>query len=220
MTLSDFFAEWLDLKIKIKKSTKEFARNLILRMEQREKILLENASVLSALFLDSRFRILLKKNPIQKQTAITHLSRIWKRIQDLKPTSNINEEQLLANDESQNDFDKYMDSLELNSAIQPTTNEDILFKLQEFDLEMSKRKRDPKSKHVMDYWDESKNLKPELYQLACVVFAAASTETSVERNFSALAFILNKYRGSLNDETLEKILFIRLNKDLFYKYTE
>lgn len=58
---------------------------------------------------------------------------------------------------------------------------------------------------------------PELNELANVVYAASSTEVSVERNFSALTFIFNRYRCNLTDEHLNDILFIRLNKHIFYE---
>lgn len=57
----------------------------------------------------------------------------------------------------------------------------------------------------------------ELFQLAEVVFAVAATEVSVERNFSGLSFILNKYRCCLSDEYLDVTLFVRLNKSIFYE---
>lgn len=88
-------------------------------------------------------------------------------------------------------------------------------KLAQLDTELKARKRDALTMHPMAFWEANKTIKPELYEIAKAVFAVASTEVSVERNFSALSFILNKYRCSLGDEMLEDILFVRLNKSLF-----
>lgn len=64
--------------------------------------------------------------------------------------------------------------------------------LSKFDSDMKSRKREPKMQHVMDFWEMNKTIKPELNELAKIIFAVASTEVSVERNFSSLSYILNK----------------------------
>lgn len=70
----------------IKKKTEcEFALNLIQFISNRENILFENSTILAALFLDSRYRLFLKNKPMEKHTAMTHLTLLWKRLQDLKP---------------------------------------------------------------------------------------------------------------------------------------
>lgn len=71
------------------------------------------------------------------------------------------------------------------------------------------------SESVMHFWNNNRATRPDLYRLAEVVFAAAPTEVAVERNFSTLDFILTKLRNSLSDESVERILLIKLNKALF-----
>lgn len=88
-------------------------------------------------------------------------------------------------------------------------------KLQRFNVMMEKKKWEPPTRHPMDFWEENKHLHPEIHLLAQLVFAVCPTETSVERNFSGLSYVLNKYRCNLSDKMLENILFVRLNKDLF-----
>lgn len=220
MTMSDFYADWIALKLMLKKKTKcEFASNLIQFMTAREKNLFGNSTVLAALFLDSRYRLFLKDKPMEKHTAMTHLTCVWKRLEDLKPVeeriSNAND----VNTELADDVDELdilLSSLENapSSHIQSGCDK-IAVQLQKFDDEMANVKRDERSKHPMDFWESKKNKYPDIYQIACVIFAAAPTEVSVERCFSGLAFILNKYRCSLTDENLNNILFIRLNKAIF-----
>lgn len=225
MTLADFYAEWVDLKLKLNKNNShEFAINLVARMEEREENVHKNASILSALFLDSRYRVFLNNKPTQKQIAINHLTRLWKRINDLNngPATNANDFILTedAVDPDADELDHFLNALENNSNVNSfstTTTEKIMLKLQNFDIDMSNKKRDPKSNHALDFWRVNGHAYPELHELAMVLFAAAPTETSVERNFSALTFILNKYRCGLSDENLSEILFIRLNKEIFYE---
>lgn len=183
--------------------------------------MLENATMLSALYLDPRYRKELNDILSSKQAATNHLTRLWKRIQDMttsiqdiseqsdQPTNSIIEN-------SDDDLDKYLDTFEGANLPQSTLqSNEILLKLQQFDNDMNTKKRLPRTVNINKYWEEKKTSDPELFQLASVIFGVASAQTSVERNFSALTFILNRYRCNLSDENLEDILFIRTNKELF-----
>lgn len=156
------------------------------------------------------------------QTAMNHLAGLWKRIRELQPSVQITNSQTKSGAKETNetinndDFDNYLDSLE-NNVTTAISCEEIMIKLQQFEIKMKTTKRVPKTKHAMDFWEDNKAAYPELYELAQVVFAVAPTETSVERNFSALSFILNKYRCRLSDENSNEILFVRLNHTLFYQ---
>lgn len=218
ITLSDFYAQWIQLKLSLQsKQSSTFAVKLIECMDKRGNDLLADPLVLSALFLDMRYRVLLNAKPIQKQLAMNHLALLWKRVHDLQlksadeNTTNSNEEAT----DTECTFDAYLDSLESNTGTSDTNTEGVMFKLQQFNVDYEKRKRESASRHAMDFWYENKHQMPELYELARLVFAVCPTETSVERNFSGLSYILNRYRTNLGDERLENILFLRLNKELF-----
>lgn len=62
--------------------------------------------------------------------------------------------------------------------------------------------------HAMNFWATNGSLYPELHEKAEVLFCTACTEVSVERNFSALAFIYNKMWCNLSDENLTQWNFI------------
>lgn len=217
MTVSDFYAEWLELKLKLEKNEYRLAKELVDSMNERETNFMESPVTLSSLFLDSRYRLLLKGKPMAPQTSINHLACLWKRIRDLESVNETSDsgshENVAAmsapdnNSEEVNDFERYLNSLESNNLNDQNSNtcEDVMQKLMDFDTELKTRKRDPKSNHAMDFWESNKNDKKELYKMATIIFAVASTEVSVERNFSALSFILNKYRCSLSDEMLADI---------------
>lgn len=67
----------------------------------------------------------------------------------------------------------------------------------------------------IDYWLARKQQEPIIYALSSIINASAPTQTSVERAFSGLNFILNPLRTTMRDDHLEQVLLIRLNKDLF-----
>lgn len=224
-TLSDFYADWIDLKLKLnKKASHEFTQTLIECMEQREETVHENATLLSAVFLDTRYRVFLNNKPTAKQVAINHLCRLWSRVCQLKNMDEeySNDQSSIENNENNaDDLDAYMDSLENSSQRRQSTTstslDQIMLKLQHFDREMKNKKRDSKSNHPLDFWKSHGHSFPELHELANIIFAASPTEVSVERNFSALTFIFNRYRCNLSDENLNDILFIRLNSDIFFE---
>lgn len=224
-TLSDFYAEWTQLKLKLKsKQQTNFVTTLIECMDERGEDLLTDPLTLSALFLDARYRVLLNKTPLRKQLAMNHLTLLWKRIQniqDIQPdplqTDNGENPTVRPNIDINDAFDDYLDLLEsaaTTDSIQALKSEELMMKLQRFNVMMEKKRREPSKRHPMDFWEENKHLYPEIHLLAQLVFAVCPTETSVERNFSRL-YVLNKYRCNLSDKMLENILFIRLNKDLF-----
>lgn len=227
-TLSDFYAEWTEMMFKLKNKPKcLFVDNLMKYMDAREAKLLQSPVVLAALFLDPRYRVLLKAKPSATQTAISHLASLWKRLSEMQRTHQTNIAHESDDDiENQNttngntdSFEHYLDSLESTEAV--STNvpdyDEIMIKLAQFENKMKSKKRESTKNHAMDFWLARKTEYPKLFQLAEVVFAVAATEVSVERNFSGLAFILNKYRSCLGDDILDIILFIRLNKSIFYE---
>lgn len=78
-------------------------------------------------------------------------------------------------------------------------------------------KRSPPDENVFSYWVERKSQNKELYELSTITNSVPITQVSVERAFSSLAFIFTALRNSLAPETLENLLLIRLNKDIFDK---
>lgn len=68
--------------------------------------------------------------------------------------------------------------------------------------------------NVIHYWYTQKVRDVRLWKIAKVVFAAASSEASVERDFSAYNQIFTNIRNRLGGDTIESVLKIRLNQDL------
>lgn len=90
-------------------------------------------------------------------------------------------------------------------------DEPIMNELKKFGLV----KRSPLTLNTIDFWARNKSTFKEVYELAKIVNAVPVTQVTVERAFSSLAFILTALRNSLHAETLENILIIRLNKEIF-----
>lgn len=100
--------------------------------------------------------------------------------------------------------------LQISTAID---EDDIETKLKEYAL----LKRSSLDQHAIKFWAERKSSHKELYELSLITNSVPITQVSVERAFSSLAFILSPLRNSLAQDTLENILLIRLNRDVFMK---
>lgn len=78
VTLSDFFGYWTMLRIKVAKVNDNLSANLLLRMNDYHEMLMENPSILGAVFLDPRYqRGLTNKQP----AAIQFLVNLYLRMQ-------------------------------------------------------------------------------------------------------------------------------------------
>lgn len=85
--------------------------------------------------------------------------------------------------------------------------------LEEFDFSNSHRVKSDAS--IFDYWVNRQESRPELYRLVSVLLSVPPTDVVSERHFSVLNFVFTKYRNTLSDEALERIMFIKCNEDIF-----
>lgn len=103
---------------------------------------------------------------------------------------------------------------EMDLQISATFDEDsIESKLYDY----ASLRRSAIDENVFSYWAGKKSQHKELYELWTITNSVPITQVSVERAFSSLAFIFTALRNSLSADTLENLLLIRLNKDVFDK---
>lgn len=156
MTLSDFYALWTNMKLKLKKKPScEILINLLSCIEDRQKCLFENASILSALFLDPRYRVVLHESA--KQIAVQHLTRLWKRVQETMMSTSDSMSSVepatpndIVLDNEEDEFDTFLSSMEQVTAPQSILqSSDIMLKLQQFDKDENAKKRLPRSENIL-----------------------------------------------------------------------
>ena len=68
-----------------------------------------------------------------------------------------------------------------------------------------------KNENVLQYWEQFKESKRELYELSQVVLEVPATQVSIERAFPGLKYILSPLRTNMSEQLLEDILLIRSN---------
>lgn len=220
VTMSDFFGFWTSLRLKLAKRSDQFAVSLLEEMNERHDLLLENPVILGAIFLDPRYQRTLRH---RKKTAIEFLVNMFLRIEDVI-SDNMNENNAEKNHEIVDDGNDSEEELNAYlAACSSVTNQTVSNET----LIESKRQKiealligfdgteQPGSISVLQYWEENKHQKPELYRLASAIFTIPPTQTTVERAFSSFAIVFTSHRSRLNSNTLQNILLIRLNYDIY-----
>lgn len=186
-----------------------FAATLKQHLTEKQKSLFETPIFIAALFLDPRFKNTL--NNRQKESAIETLKNLYVQMKKTPPSApnlNINridqllEAQLFASGQDQQSETHLC--AELTMAISTY---------------ISVTARSIKS-DAIQFWKQNKHIHPQLYTLACVIFAIASSIGETERSFSGFAYIYNMKRMNLKPDNVTNIMMVRLNKDLFYQLKE
>lgn len=231
LTLSDFYAAWLELKLmlqQIVETDTDLAYCILNAMNHKKHDhLLRNPLMQCNVYLDPRVKNDLLRNREQSVMAKVYLTKLFERITKTKNHQNQHDEDFadLENSDENitafNNLTKYMSELDgLNSdAVSHNDNNKTPDSISKLLTNFSILKTVPMNVSIFDYWEQHKSEYPELYELAKVVFAVPVTQTSVERSFSCLSFVFNKYRGNLSEKILEDIMLIKLNKDLYYEVT-
>lgn len=188
----------------------QFTQTLVSQLEKRFNFIAKNPLILSCVFLDPRFQLLLDDS--EKSIAIEHLTKLYMcyfneteiSLQIVPQATNklSNLERLLQQKEAA------AASIQLTES--ETSQSTIKHKISNFygiqRIEMKE--------NILMHWEANKNTSPVLYKLANLTFAVAGTEVKIERNFSTLKFVLNRLRNRLANFELEKILLLKLNKDM------
>lgn len=229
LTLSDFYAAWLELKFVLQEihdsdSSNKLAANILNAMNaDKDEHLIRNPLMQCSIFLDPRVKNDLLRNSERNLLARLNLSKLYERFTQSKnntiqPLGALCD--LDSSDEkitSYSNLTRYMSILDCSNPHPESkttkAKPDIAQLLDDF----SKTKAIPMSVSVLDYWEENKLSFPELYELAKIVFSVPLTETSVRHTFSAIKYVFSELKGNYADEFLEDIMIIKLNNDLFYE---
>lgn len=222
LTLSDVYGHWITMEIKLQKENHSLTRLLLKHLRPRREKVLDHQAMNAAVYLDPRFNRLLDLE--KRNEAVYFLQNFWIRLVNFQGL-NLNEtEDPDAGDGAELDFiDDNIDADLL--ALVRSTDERIskpsgsasakekciktqLIKFFQTETIINVQK----AKGILGYWSSAVRYEYHaLYALSRVLLSVPATQVSVERAFSALRFVLNDYRTSMSDESLENILLVRLN---------
>lgn len=218
-TLSDFYGSWLTMKRNLKKLLQKedalcgFAQAFSEKVDERDSILLNNTAMISAVYLDPRYKFKLSSDEVR--IAKTSLEILFQRIKMMKESSPPGADDTDEGDSFESEcVASGLPRAYIGDSTRKTTEtfDSVAFEklFQSYDnVERIHRKHS-----LLEFWNERKNEDPVVYQLACIIHSIPPTQATVERAFSTLGYIYNPKRTRLSPRMLENILLIRLNKDL------
>lgn len=213
-TLSDFFGYWTFAKKTTEKNTDPLSQEIVNQMNHYNAQLMDNPALLGSAYMDPRYQRMLNND--QKATAIAYLTNLYIRMKNIEQPDDVANNSAAHTYNDNNSFEAEMDGFlsdfDIDDEHIDIDIEDQLRNLKFFSKDSSLS--------PMAYWQSKQMEDRELYQLAITVHSIPPTQTTVERAFSALSIILNCRRTKLNDESLQSILLLRLNPDLYKECIE
>lgn len=220
-TLSDFFGGWIEMVRKLEKmQDDEFATNLLKHTKVRETALLNNSSMLAAVYLDPRYRFLL--SPSDVKTAKIVLETLHDKFRRAESQlSEFHSQSLLQPNTAEDSFEEYFvaKGLERTFHGDNVNQTDLVANDMRADMTIwfaayEKIVRIHRKNSIFEFWEVNSSEHKGLYELARIIMAIPPSQTTVERAFSLLGYIYNCRRTRLLPENLEKIMMIILNRDL------
>lgn len=224
--LSDFYGCWLKINFKLSQHVSQshqhtdLAEKLLNGLDDRKHTLIDNNVMDMALFLDRRFSLELTAQRIG--VAKMSLIRLFRRMESMS-------EPEVAESDASNAFNTSDALLEAYFKDKHVTGDtpgavpeengrisdgDLLRKFSEF--ESKENIRWHSNTNILTRWIELRGEYPVLYALASVILAIPPTQCDVERDFSELSLVFGSKRYNLKQSTLESILLLKLNPEIYY----
>lgn len=237
-TLSDLFGYILAIEFGLQKEIAKdslkttLAEMLYQKINERKTSLLENRLMVTAVYLDPRYKCALKDSPEKITLAKLTIERVWERMQTLHESPALEtpahpSEELCDIEVLLSSVDEYYEKNGIESSSETATNDvsfaktnnDIMTGLNYYD-EKTKNKRINSNEKVLHFWEENKTEFPngmEIYEVVSAILAIPPTQAAVERVFSATKFIFGERRCQLRQKLLEDILIIHTNQEIFFE---
>ncbi|XP_058828691.1 uncharacterized protein LOC131688448 [Topomyia yanbarensis] len=215
---SEFYMQWI-LALKNVRELKDnrFSKHLADTLEKRLEMLRGTMLFKAALSLDPRFNYLDSTffSSDEKIESQNYILNVWRRMQIIggfaKQNDSLEQANISVEDQDITDYLTELFGGKLDPKTEATIEIDIQIQLKLLEVE-------PRQRHDFDiwtHWISRKTSHPQLAQVALVILATPSRQVSVERSFSALALVLSDHRTAISDDTLEDILILKLNDDIF-----
>lgn len=224
----DFYILWKNLLMKMQRIKKNMSEKFVEALNKRERtmLILNAPPTLACVFLHYKYGVILSES--EKSIAVQHIITVWKSIRKLSDnnavaasTSSTEEHSAYTEDECVDidDLLTYRRSLRTIVDAETVLNDSTsaaTHAIRRFELFLRSTEPSDSNKTSVEFWCKYKLTEPDLFQVACVINAAAPTQVSVERLFSALSFVLSPQRTRLKDENIDNILVVGQNKELYH----
>ena len=187
----DFYMKWIKCKLELSNSTAKHSNALLMAIKTREYNVLNSDVLLSAIFLDPRFKRLLSVS--ETLQAKVYIKTVMEQIS--RNIDMTNTEPKCVELSSEDEFEKLLSSKDESSS--NYVEIDRMLNLYESEPRVEK------NENILNYW--SKYTNETLRKIALFLMATPVTQVSVERAFSALHYICNEQRTRMKTENLNKL---------------
>lgn len=217
LTLSDAYGHWIELREHLKCIERTpFVSTLLESMETRGSPLLNTTLMVTAVFLDPRFQLLLsEEEKHQAKRFLTELAKETMDPPDMPTHAPADTTTIDVETEILSPFECLLRERDAERIDNVAGNEAVNSELLDEIEKIQKLARLDKNTNIHTFWLNSRLEQPLLYYMATIMMSIPPTEVSCERNFSKLKFIMNRLRCSLSDEEIGKMLFLSLNAEFF-----
>ncbi|XP_065074186.1 uncharacterized protein LOC135698221 [Ochlerotatus camptorhynchus] len=219
VSLSDFYLQWIIATQKVKQTEPNpFAGVLVVSMNNRLRNLQNSRAFKMALYLDPRLNYAGSKlfSNEEKEEIQAYIVETWNRIHDIRSLKSKTSCDPPSSISLEDENDIFITQLFGSSTVTIVAGEETGFMQQLKAVEV-----EPRRSFNFDlswrFWMDRKGTHPELSAVVSVVLATPSNQVSVERAVSALALILTNTRSTLGEDTLQNLLLVKLNKEVFDK---
>lgn len=228
LTLSDTYGIWIEIKLRLQRtinngtSNTGLADTLLIAFNNRYDAIFANPAMKAAIFLDPRYRLGIIRDEAAVENAKDFILNMHRRITFLKTVGNeVDCQTNNTNNINNEDLDDNFDIQSEMNLLWGTQLNAPNYHLNDFEtiLDTFDPPRMAIRDNLFEYWD-SPDCDPCLRDVAMAVFSISPTEIETERDFSALKRVLTDHRALLSKETLQNIMTINLNSDLYLKNNE
>lgn len=213
LDVTQFIYFWKNAMFALDRQGKQgSADKLRMLIHVREMKIFDNKVITAAMFLDKRFSFTLC--PAKIDEAKSFIGQVLKKRGILAGVTEDPVEEIVQIDEEIDPCDEFAAHLARLAQNTPSQVVQAQKKPETLEVELSKYEKLPRlapGEQIMEFWKAQDQL-PILKGIALDIISIPVTEVTVERMFSHLNFVLNRYRSTLKADLLEDIMFLRLNK--------
>lgn len=225
LTLSDTYGIWLEIRLRLNKIIRQdtigLVHALLDKFIGRYEVIYNNPAMKAAIFLDPRYRMAITQSTESVSEAKIFIMNMHRRLSYLKARENAPRAE--SDGSSADTFENFNTETEMlqfwNSQDELSSNVEITISDIEVAIDAFDPPHVPINSSLFDYW-ETKDCNRELREVALAIFSISPSEVQCERDFSHLKRILSDLRSKLLPETLQNILTINLNKDIYLKVND
>lgn len=226
ITGGEFYEQWSKMKLLVQNQGTVMSKKFLDYLNIREKPIL-TSEVFAAMFVDPRYKNLLTQQ--QSIVAIQEVIAVARRILQLRESNHSSSDLIVPENTHATsgvgeilsepkdvdlEFEMMLSQADQARPSAPDTTNETNLNLLKQEIETYKKFPRVTDRHIdiFKWWWQRHDLSELFKESAAVILSVPVTQVSVERLFSGLHFILSDARGRLSQDSVDNLLFLRVNE--------